>query len=68
MKMFWWQGGVHIEPETNAEREWLLAGTQILLRGDIVFEALAGEIVAVEGDNQYPVVGVEKLEEIAAQA
>lgn len=35
MKIFWWQAGVHVEPENKAERKWLYAMTQMLKRGDI---------------------------------
>ena len=30
MRIFWWQGGLHIEPETNDERRWLGQATKIL--------------------------------------
>lgn len=67
MKAFWWQGGLHMEPTTDAE-------TIALQRLHEVFSGFGlvdpgDEIVpspVVEGHNEQPIVGIHILPEVIA--
>ena len=65
MNIGWWQGGIHIEPESEKERLALVTISKALgfdrYIGDEIF-GLEDEILA-QGDNQKPIVRIEKLKE-----
>ena len=38
MKIYWWQAGLHIEPEADDERDFLVKLTDMLDRTDFSFQ------------------------------
>ena len=61
MKVYWWQGGVHIEPESQEEREALYFLTNKLNLVNLSHEIPAGPVGPIKGINQEPVVAVQDL-------
>ena len=65
MNIGWWQGGIHIEPESEKERLALVTISEALgfdrYIGDEIF-GLEDDILA-QGNNQKSVVRIEKLKE-----
>ena len=64
MKIYWWQGGVHIKPETDQEREFLRdCTTRVLPFLSVQFGVLRPPHgrTRVNGNNEQPVVSVEDL-------
>lgn len=58
IRVFWWQGGLHIEPQTDEQRA-LLVGLWKMLDGVRVdHEVHTGPICAVERRDEQPVIGV----------
>ena len=51
MKAFWWQGGVHIEPESEEERKSLYAITKNLGLVDLRPEPVSGPTNSVQLDD-----------------
>jgi hypothetical protein len=61
MRIFWWNGGLHIEPVTDGERDALLALTTHVRRLELTqlgSEVLGSPVVAVAGHNEQAVGGV----------
>lgn len=67
MKVFWWQGGLHLEPASEDESVALEGLVKLLGGVQIDHRILAGPVGAVETDNQQPVVRVHELPEVIAQ-
>lgn len=61
MKVFWWQGGVHIEPENDEDRVALLAITAVLPWNGIRVgnEVPTGPAGSVKLSDEKAVVGVD---------
>jgi hypothetical protein len=59
MKVFWWQTGLHVEPENSEEFEALRIVTRRLEIADLE-QAVPGSPIADSG-NQDSVGGVDKL-------
>ena len=59
MKVFWWQGGLHLEPENSEDASALRVLSSSLHIVDVVKNVNTGPIC---GDlrNEKPVVGVHK--------
>lgn len=61
MRIYWWQGGLHLEPETDEERVGLVKlGESLAVLGAGRLERLMGCDDA-ESCNQQAVVGVENF-------
>ena len=56
MKIYWWQGGVHIEPESAKEREALCKFTELLDVVRVCDGVERSPIGAVETGNQQSVI------------
>ena len=52
MKIFWWQGGLHVEPENDDERKALLTLSNTLDGVDLGQELLSGPSNAIDGNDQ----------------
>ncbi len=61
MRVFWWQGGVHIEPETDEQRTLLVGLLAALDAVRIGHEVVPSGIRAIEFTDQQPVVGIHEL-------
>lgn len=62
MEVRWWQGGLHIHPETDAERTAL---TTLAVGLDLVrinHQVETGPVLgAVDAINEHPIVGIDVL-------
>ena len=63
MKIYWWQGGLHIEPQTDKEFAALAKVTEILegewLNGIKIYHSVpTGPVRGLESSNKKPVVRV----------
>ena len=56
MKIYWWQDGVHVKPETEEEREALLVMTKNLDITNLIDEVPTSPVVTVDRNDQYPVI------------
>ena len=56
MKIYWWQGSLHIEPESDEDRVFLVESLEVLERVRINQEIPASPFVAVQTSNEKPVV------------
>lgn len=53
MKVYWWQGGLHIHPETKEESKALAVVADNLQFGYRSMEVVGGDdTISIEGDNQ----------------
>ena len=69
MKVYWWQRGVHLDPESREERSALYAITESLKQ----FKSLkvihlrdkvrTGDVIIREGNDEEPIVSVEQSSE-----
>jgi hypothetical protein len=71
MRSFWWQGGLHLEPETDSERSALVKigeGLEALgLLGSQFFnQPKSGPVAGGNLSNQEAVIGVHELPEVVA--
>ena len=59
IRVFWWQGGLHIEPQTDEQRA-ALVGLWGLLSEDVRIDhgVHPGPVGAVQADDQEPVIAV----------
>lgn len=64
MKVYWWQAGVHIEPESQEERKALYKTMGNLNLIDLRDKVQTGPSVSIDLDDQQPVVGVDKPTEV----
>ena len=59
MRFFFWQGGLHIEPESEADRQ-LLTATMEFLKGVKIGHGIGSSMVpGVQGRDQHSVSGFE---------
>lgn len=58
MKVYWWQGGLHLEPESQEEREALHLLTSRLNFIDLREEVPSGPVGPVKGIDQNSVIAV----------
>ena len=56
--MFWWQGGLHLEPESKEEGEALELLTSNLLFTNLSNKIPSGPFRVFEGNNQEAVIAV----------
>lgn len=64
MKVYWWQDGVHIKPESQEERQALFVLTEGLDFVGIKAEIQSGPIGAIQRSDQESVVRVDESLEI----
>jgi len=64
IRVFWWQGGLHLEPQTDEQRELLVSLARVLELAEFDHQVHSGPIVSVELRDQKPVVGVHELPEV----
>lgn len=55
MKVFWWQGGLHLEPETSSETSALQTLWSGLSRVEVDHGVLGGPVTAIPVHDQQPV-------------
>ena len=55
MKIFWWQGGLQVEPVSNNERQLLAALYESLKAADFGREVRASPVAVVDGHDQESV-------------
>ena len=60
MKAYWWQGGVHIEPESDADRDTLVTFVNFLNVVRVEHQIPGGPIVAIKTGNEQPIIEVDK--------
>ncbi len=58
MKVYWWQGGFHLKPESKAEGKALALLMSNLQFTNLGHEVPSGPVGAIERNNQEPVVAV----------
>ena len=58
MKMFWWQGGLHLEPKSKEEGEALELLTSNLQFTNLRNKIPSGPLRVFEGNNQDAVIAV----------
>ena len=64
IRVFWWQGGIHIEPQTDEQRI-LLVGLLDALQGVRVHhEVHAGPVLVVETLHEQAVIPVHKRPDV----
>ncbi len=59
MRIFWWQGGLHVQPESDPERAALVLLSDSLNGVQINQGIPAGP--GIDGRNEQSVIGVNKL-------
>ena len=64
MKVYWWQGGVYIEPELTEEREALFTLTKSLNLVDVDQNIPGSPTGVLKGNNKESVIGIGKLPEM----
>jgi hypothetical protein len=52
MKVFWWQAGLHLEPESKLEFKMLNLLSSILNRSEVEQQIVAGPISGNLGDQE----------------
>jgi hypothetical protein len=67
MKIYWWQGGLHAEPESDQDRQALTALIGVLDRVRIGDEAHTGPIGAIQTNNKQPVIAVHELPKVVTE-
>lgn len=60
MKIYWWQAGVHIEPESDADRNTLVGFVNFLKVAQVEHQVPGGPIITVKAGDKNPVVAVDK--------
>jgi len=67
IRLYWWQGGLYIEPTTDEQRA-LLVGLVSLLDGVRINQQIpTSPIAAIETGHQHAVVGINELSDVVAQ-
>ena len=76
MRVFWWQGGVHLESESDKEciaLEVLMQNLPLvsslienLKFTDPLEESMTGEVPVLQGSDEESVVGVEESSEVVS--
>lgn len=61
MRVFWWQGGLHLQPATDSERSILNGLYESLQTADFGHEVHSSPIRLVEAGHQEPVIRIEEL-------
>lgn len=56
MRTYWWQGGVHIDPETDDNWDFLLKVINSLECTDLISKIPSSPVVIVDADDQDPVI------------
>jgi hypothetical protein len=64
MRIFWWQAGLHVEPESDHERTALLVLSESLNISGIKKQIVESPISIVEGNDQQAVASIDKLPEV----
>ena len=64
MEVYWWQGGVHIHPESKEERKSLYVLTEALNITRTKKKASTGPIT--QSSDQESVIGVDELSEVVS--
>ena len=60
LRVFWWQGGLHIEPQTDEQRALLVGLWQLLRDGvRIDHEVISGPIDRIQRDYEKSVDNVD---------
>jgi hypothetical protein len=62
MRVYWWQGGVHIEPETDSERDTLHVLTDSYFVD--VGHGPHASPPAIQATDQQPIISVHELPEV----
>ncbi len=52
MRFSWWQGGLHVEPDSDGERQMLTVLYEALQCADLGNEVLPGPSGAVDGNDE----------------
>ena len=60
IRVFWWQGGVHIEPQTDEHRAMLVSLCEALQSVRVDHSVHAGPVRAVHAHDQQSIIGVHK--------
>jgi hypothetical protein len=60
MLVFWWQGGLHVEPQSEGERAALVTLAQALDGSRIHFGPLEADGTGGDVNDQYPVIGIQE--------
>jgi hypothetical protein len=61
IRVFWWQGGLHLEPQTDEQRQQLVSLLRVLGGVRVDHESHASPIGAVHALDEKPIVGVHEL-------
>ena len=64
MKVFWWQGGLHLEPASQVERDAVIVLLKSIGVGD---EVVPSSTRTVKLCNEEPIVGIDELPQIVNQ-
>ena len=67
MRIYWWNNGLHVEPQTDAERDALATLTKSLDLADIGHDVPTGPTSAVDLNHKQAVVNVDVPLEMIAQ-
>lgn len=59
MRIAWWQGGVFLEPATDAERDALFRLTSALTLIEPIHQVVTGPVGPIDVHDEQPVVGVD---------
>ena len=52
IRVFWWQGGLHLEPQTDEQRELLVSLQRVLELAEFDHQVHAGPAASVEFGDQ----------------
>ena len=64
MRIYWWQGGLHIEPESNSDTELLVVGYDLLHCLRIGHEVVSSPTGSIQGGYKEPVINTDEVSEI----
>ena len=66
MKAYWWQAGIHLEPESKEEREYLAGLLAVLDCVRVGHQVESPPLGVIETGYQEPVVGAHKLTDMGS--
>ena len=67
MKVYWWNGGLHVEPEDDTERTALGVVVDSLNVVEFDQEVLPRPVGVIDPRDEHPVVGVDELEQVVKE-
>jgi hypothetical protein len=64
IRVFWWQGGLHLEPQTDEQRELLVSLCRFLELAKLGHQVHSSPAATVEFSDEQAVVAVHELPEV----